>query len=227
MTGKQVDKNNIGDLVRVETESANYLMSFERHYKARSNSTDYIGKCDAFVLETGAETYKGAGIEMGWKDVQELVLRNSQSESPKPIFYVDIPTKINYLNELAVEMLPVLGMFALGYAIICTGGLWAIPLMIPAISSVSGVFHNKHSAEALGYIELGMCFAFRSFRSAISAEKIDNVIAPALQEKLGKKPTILTHYGFGHLDMIPYLKHKTLRKDIIGMHKLWHYYPAD
>src|SRR5271157_661884 len=192
------------DLVRVETKNAIYLMSFERQHVriSRIGATGHIHECDAFVPETGDGTYLDIGTRLGeaFPETQELVLKNSLLDQPRPIFYGDVPARIGYWKWALVDSIPLIVSQATVALLAGMASLYAIPFAIPcALGMLTVLGGNKRLAKPIGYLELGRFYSSDSFRSAICAEKMEDFIAPALQERLGRKPVILTEYGGGHV----------------------------
>jgi hypothetical protein len=217
----------------VETKNAIYLIVFERHSKNSSNLADLVGrcKCNAIVIETGMETYEDVGIypSISFPELRETVLKNLSLRDPNPIFYVDMPYRMGHIKAFSAEIAQTVGPLLAGAFLANFNAipqLCFIPFAIPLASLIIGALPSRHLAGALGDIELGHFYTSASLRSAVSAEKMDNFIAPALQRQ-DQKPIILVGYGSGHHDIITYLEHERLRKTMIKLHWLWGYYPSD
>jgi len=77
---------------------------------------------------------------------------------------------------------------------------------------------NK-TGKFLGYLSLSHLLDLTSYRSAISAEKIEKFVAPEMERRIGRKPRILIDFGFDHVDIENYLKHKKLRNAVLNLHR--------
>ncbi len=195
-----------------------------------------LSRHDGIVLETGFDPYYKVGPEvlLATKGCDMLLLSNLMLEHPLPIFYADLPSppvfnkaKNSTLGYFAhvfiVGMVPSMSSALLAF----THVPYTLPLGLPfAIEFVNGALalaiaphENKKLNKMVGYAMLSNFWTAAGFRSAATAQKVDDFIAPALQEKLGRKPSIALRYGAGHADLIPLLSHRRIRNAIMAVHK--------
>lgn len=57
---------------------------------------------------------------------------------------------------------------------------------------------------------------FSTLRDAVTAEKVENFIAPLLRDRLDRKPTIAIVFGANHASLGEFIKNKEERKEFLG-----------
>jgi hypothetical protein len=213
------------------TASANYKLYLCLH--PLENEID-IANADALVLETGFSDYDELQLLtlLSLPSYRDSVLKNIKLSKPKPIFFVDLPPakflrkdKNCYflLNSIeAAEIILPFSLVGMYYPL-------TLPLFLPLISELFHLINlkSKNFAKINSYLSLSLFYSGSGLRSAISAKKIEEHIAPELRKRKGDKPNILIEYGAGHVDLKSYLSHKKLRNFVIEFHKLLNFIPYD
>lgn len=214
-----------------QTDNANYLFSADIH-STGSRSSDRLEAFDALVFEIPSVENLNVPAYFSDRQFKRLIDKNASFERPLPVFAMDLPSAgrlakhVNLEYALAVSsmmletVLPLTAFLALlnSYPadILVPLGLVSLP-MSSLVSKKIGRYAN------LEYF----WFPFTGGRSASYAEKLDNSIAPALKEELGRKPNIYISSGAAHAETLTYLKHESLREKVMQINKLWHYLPFD
>lgn len=103
-----------------------------------------------------------------------------------------------------------------------------LPLALPTISFFLGLVPNEYVENVNSYLSLSRFYTPECLRSAVSANKIENYIAPEIKKRNdGEKANISISYGMGHSDIKTYSKYKWLSDFVIEFHKLRNYFPLD
>lgn len=201
---------------------------YRLHYKVNFRKThiDDIEKFDAIVIETGFNSYEEWGLPFLLYDPQYCLVsrKNVTLKNPKPIFYVDIPQtermrKLNLIGYLLTR--PFEAFFTFAAVFLSPYLPLSVKWMptIPLFSYISGLGAIDKTGNFLGYLSLSRVPDLMSYRSAISAKKIEEFIAPEIENRVGRKPNILIDFGAAHADMEVYLKHKKLRNAVLKLHR--------
>jgi len=210
-----------------ETNNAIYTLYYGDHTKP--TYINDIEKFDAIILETGVDKYEEVDIYSLLFNIQyyKLFEENSRIRNPRPIFYVDVPNndsirdiiyKYPYLLLISELQFALITLYSSIYLFLQEIPAWAI-LLVPSLSTILSFFTTDKAGKFLGYLSLSRALDRSSYRSAISAKKIEEFVAPEIKKRIGRKPNILIVYGAGHNDMEPYLKHKKLRDIVIKIQK--------
>jgi len=215
------------------TRNADYRLHLGWHKKA--SMIEDLRDADAIVLETGFDKYEDLDLEdMLYCSPQYKIIiqENIKFNEPKPIFFVDLPArkglrdrdKFGYFVDCSAEISYRIVPFSFSFT-----SPFLLFLSIPFASFVSSLLNPKSKAlaEINSYLSLSEFYAPSAMRSAISAKKIEENIAPEMKRRKKRKPEILIEYGAGHADIKPYLEHKKLRDSVINLHSFWKCYPSD
>ena len=62
-------------------------------------------------------------------------------------------------------------------------------------------------------------------RSALTAEKLEEFVAPKIAQEKGSKPEIYLEYGGLHSDIKKYVENEDLRRTVMGFHSSFNYFP--
>ncbi len=213
--------------MKFETENAKYNLhpAFHNKITEAKNLEDY----DAIILESGTLKYENdLSYFSNYKQYEKII--KDVFELKKPVYSVDMPSKISenvfkdIIGYAAIETAEIIIPFYVSFS----APPATLPLALPLVSLILSPGNSINSiAEADSYLSLSKFYMPAGFRSAISAKKIEEHIAPAIGEEKGEKPNIFVEYGAGHVDMKHYLKSKRLRDSVIKLHSLWNYFPLD
>jgi len=198
------------------TKNACYTLHYGNHLET-TNPPD-LEKYDAIVIETSKE-YDFPSREdvfdyylslREYRQYRKIFEENEKLKQPKPIYFVDIPTR-SYLKGLFGEYLSMMLTFFWLYLLNETAGL------LYGMAYLSSFFVSKYTGKIQGtLLSLINPHLPSTFRNAVIAKKIDEFIAQELRARYGKaKPNIFIEYGAGHSGIETMLKHKKLREYII------------
>lgn len=206
--------------VTVSTEQAVYLQHPGKHTETSRIDTDVIERVDAVALENG--TQPSADVTVDWlagqPQYQELVKQCRDTETPIVVADAPYPGSESwmYLSEVAELGVPcaagIIGVLH-GYTAL---GLLAVPAFA---FTFGGASHGERVNRLAGTLQLSGAYTWSGFRSAVTAEKLESVVAPQLAEETDVPPVILVEYGAGHLDICSYLRHPRLRRQVISAHR--------
>ncbi len=215
-------------VMKFETENAKYNLNPGRH--SRTTKEDVKG-FDVIILESGPSKYENIKLGSLNDFHQYKKISEDASRLKKPIYIVDMPTVDSeiWFDMQKAEMIAPLYMIPL--ALLYAPPPAALPLIsafsLPTISGLLPNINAKPVTEINSYLSISNFYTPCGFRSAISAKKIEENIAPAIRKKKGEKPKIFVEYGGGHVDMKHYLKSNILRESVIKLHSIWNYFPFD
>ena len=233
MFRKKLKKRKKNGELEFSTENADYRLHFGMHTKG--SMIEDLHDVDAIVLETGFDRYEDWDLEDLLYDPQYKIIiqENVEFYEPKPIFFVDLPPRKWFrdkekLGDYGLYLIDVFFPRVVPFSFSFTSPFLSF-LAIPFVSFISAPLNSKSDtfAEINSYLSLSKFYTPSGLRSAVSAKKIEENIAPEMKRRKKRKPEILIEYGAGHADIKPYLKHKKLRDAVINLHSLWNYYPCD
>jgi len=206
------------------TGNACYRLHYGNHFRATRAS---IREFDAIVLETGFSVYEDWDIDylLYHRQYSSIFKENACLKNPRPIFYVDIPERkrirdldlIGYALTLPADMLVTLTAVLFSYYL--PSNELADASLIMLLSYILETGARDKTGKFLGYLSLSHLLDLTSYRSVISAEKIEKFVAPEMERRIGRKPRILIDFGAGHADMEIYLTHKKLRSVVLNLHR--------
>ncbi len=211
---------DIPGCVTVSTDNAVYLLHPGQHTETSRIDTDVIERVDAVVLENGTQPYDDVTVD--WLEAQpqyrELVAQCRDTKTPIAVADAPYPGSSSwmYLSEVAELGLPcAAGILGLLHGYTALGAL-----TVPAFAfAFGGAGHSERMNRLAGYLQLSGAYTWSGFRSAVTAEKLDSVVASQLAAESDIPPTILVEYGAGHLDIGSYLRHPWLRRQVINTHR--------
>ncbi len=232
------------EVLSFSTDTADYHFYPGMHSEA-SPTADLMQEMDAMVLEEG--WYQRADVGHLSENCQYGgAIRANLRDGQNPIYFVD--TQVPEVTpDGDVDWNDVRARIGLIYAqvvggIVATGGGGiggvvaghpeAGVLALPLAGIMGGLAANKVENDefrnATAYTQISYAFLpLTGGRSALSAEKIDEFVAPKVAEDVGRRPDIYVEYGAGHLDIKPYLQHPTLRKSVMAFHDNFGYFPSN
>ncbi|MBI4441601.1 hypothetical protein HY639_05515 [Candidatus Woesearchaeota archaeon] len=206
------------------TSGADYRLHYAWH--TRQSAFDETIDYDALVLETGLMFYEEVGLrelvnnEQYRLVVGKTLIRNAVSDKVTPLFYTDVPparhlrSKIMTL-EAACSTLPlVASILYLPYTL-----PFALPVMVGCLPLFSG--YGDRCNKAIAYLNMSRMYDSSAYRSAVTAQKIEEFIVPELTARLGRRPLVYIEFGAAHCDIEPYLKHPSLRHASMRAHQYW------
>lgn len=215
-------------VLRYETENARYVHGFGVHSDELTPPEDVYG-ADAIMLESGSFEYADLDMDTvydmepyGAPHYRSIIEANLDGERA-PIFYTDLPTasddeRMRYMPLVDAKLrqaAPFLGGIAAA-----TGGEpgLAIPMLGASLVSLGGQYLAQEGGAGLApFLQLpGNSFTTTGLRSAVMAQKVDEVIAPSLEG--GGKPLIYIQTGSAHLDMPLYMRHTRFRDAVLRAH---------
>ncbi|MFB6144872.1 MAG: hypothetical protein ABEJ99_00020, partial [Candidatus Nanohaloarchaea archaeon] len=191
------------DLLGQESSSAFYILHPAKHDKRTVINEEILDGIDGIVLEESKDRYESLTFDDIHRSSQYSELIDSNLENGKaPIFDVDIPYEGDF-EEVLEELEKTVKK-----------------TVVPALSIYGGDLANTPLlGKAVPYAQLSNFFTPAGARSAITADKMEKMVAPKLSEDLGRKPNILVEYGSGHLDTKIYLKFPRIRENVISYHE--------
>lgn len=201
--------------MKFETKNANYDLHPAYHFLRTKKKG--LEDFDAIVLESGLRRYENSTLFDLRDNRQYKKIISKAEEKKKPLYFVDVPpissSKYFSLKD-AIRLKIVDGATS--------------SLVLPFVSNLlSYANFIEPVAEINSYLVLSNFCSPVGFRSAISARKIEENIAPAIRKRKGEKPNIFVEYGGGHIDMKHYLQRKWLMDSVIKLHSFWDYYPLE
>lgn len=216
---------------RFETDTAEYLLPVSTHDREARYAPEVHEEIDAVVLETGRHRYEDMDPEFlhGYDDYGAHHLRpllEDSIEHDNPIYYVDLPSSfpdndwISIADQAGRWAVPALG----GMMGAAARHPEALVLTAPAFFAGLGGFLQEKGAEPLAAYAhlLGNMATPAGLRSAVTARKVEEDVAPELGGD-GGKPTLLLQYGRNHHDVVPYMRAPRLRDGVIAAHRLTAY----
>jgi len=227
------------------TERANYHLYGGIHSN-ETQTSEVIPEMDALVLEKGSYKDEYGSLEAldDHRQYKEVVGTNIDTVR-SPIYYVDTESKyeiadLDYdtdglkkaLREIGVAQPISLGSIGIpAFAALKLAPTYpeAAVLALPVAATGSGWVANKtentYIDDIAGHLQLSGAYTPFGGRSALSAEKIEEFVAPKVGEETGEKPDIYVEYGAGHLDIKPYLQRPRLRRSVMAAHDVIGYFP--
>lgn len=204
-----------GDLLNVTTDTATYLLHAGSHARPTRIADETLRHVDGIVLESGMMQYDDLSIDKLRQEPQYGELIQESEGKGTDIFVVDVPYTCSDLRVLLTQMawlgVPFIAGF-LGMLHLHAGlGL----LMLPVFAMALGGAPSRLLRTVAGYAQVSTAYTSLGFRSAVTAENLEQQVAPQLQNDIGRRPVILTDYGTGHLDLAVYLRHPRLRRAVI------------
>lgn len=207
---------------KFSTDTADY--SFNFGWQDTTTKISNIEQFDTIVLETGIERYEDYTLKdlSVQKQYSNLIKENLKMDKAISLFFVDIPSKKlfknNIVNHNFMKSYSVLFTYipaVLSLPILPVGGIFALPFTSLCLSHLCG--YNKTIDNFNSHLSLSLFYTMGGYRSAISAKKIDEFIAPEIQKRKDEdsKPNIFIEFGCGHNDICFYLKHKKIRDTVI------------
>lgn len=222
-------------LMYVETDNANYGIHSGIHVLPSDIGQDLIEDSDAIVLETGSMDYESVSEnEIGNARMHgqyDRILERNEEENPSDIYFVDTPSRHGTISYLMTEsfLKEVIPYNVAGGSLMSINPALA-PLALPFMSSAYGSIFARATGKgekSIGHLQTSQFYTGTGLRSAISAKKMEEFVAPRVSEEIDDKPNILVDYGAGHLDLAPYLEHPKLRDSVIKINSLWDHYPIN
>ncbi len=225
----EVGRDNHETFITYSTDTANYIQSAARHDET-TEVDDWFEEVDTVVLETGVVPYEELRTFdlLAHTQFEELMGKGVEEEI-ESLYAVDVP-----LEEEMEQTREWIGLRRIMEAAAATAGVYLAYASHPGFAATAFPFlhtisayaaNNGHLKETSSLTGLSHFYDATAFRSAVSARKIDEFVAPKEAAKRGEKPTIYLEYGAAHLDMKHYIKHDWLRDVVIGLHGL-HDYPS-
>lgn len=209
----QADKH----LLSVSTAVADYFLHPGSHQRTTHISEKTLQRIDGLVLESGMVRYEDLCLEEFRKNRQYTDAVGAAMARERNIFVVDVPYACSdarvFLGEAGAKLaLPFLaGLAGVAHAHVGFG-----LLTLPAIAFCAGDANQSSLLNQLAsYAQFSNAYNSFGFRSAVAAEKLEQFVAPRLEEETGSRPTILLDYGAGHLDIAAYLQHPRIRKSVL------------
>ncbi len=207
---------------RFSTDIADYVLAYGNH--TVTTPGEYAAGCDAFVLETGFNRYEETTLEDLIKFVQYTqVMQKNEASYRKPVFFTDIPPNelfrtVGYVADGYVQSIPYVILFL---AALCNPYL-ALGLSLPLLSMMTIPLcgYTKITDKAISYFRLTDFYSSAAYRSAVTAHKLEDFIAPEIEKRICRRPTIYIEYGAGHCDIEPYVKQSWLRDTVLGYHTI-------
>lgn len=185
------------------THQADYWLQLGRHIGRNKHSS--LPKLDALVVESGG---KHPYNEKILKSDSQMVLPVSEAMENQSLIY-NVDSTSSFLRSMGETILAYTAVaqastFAFGFgAGLFIGGapclLWTEPKGFGKLADVWGVYTILAQDTTI------------TLRDAIAARKLEESIAPELQENLGRKPRIGLVYGAGHSGLKHHLRHKWVR----------------
>ncbi|MDD4894323.1 MAG: hypothetical protein PHW54_03310, partial [Candidatus Omnitrophica bacterium] len=221
------------------TCKADYILYGGIHARGVNLSEKTLQQIDAVVLETGAGTYEYWTLDELFSHLLYRNLASKTEEFKKPIFFVDLPNSKFIRNKFFSLLVLVSTLLEISLIIlpatffVKNPSYVTLPLVLPIFSLLFAFITSilpsgKIWKNISSYMTLSLFFTpIVGFRSAITAEKIEEFVVPRIEKRKGSRPNMLIVYGIGHNDIKPYLQHKWLRKIVLGLHRLWGYFPYD
>lgn len=221
----------------VSTANAEYYLHPAAHFRETGIENVLLERVDGIVLEKASETYEEVGFDWfaEFDQYSNLVEQNLDTYQT-PIYVVDVPTAEetvvdkylptddelykNIARLYAVDGVPLtVGAHGLIEGWLSAGE--AVPLMMPAalllFSSVAAKGHLKNTVSHLRVA--GAYNPISGGRSAFTAKKLDEYLAPHVADEIGEKPHFLIEYGAAHLDIKPYLQYTRLRDGVTSLYQ--------
>ncbi|UCC91328.1 MAG: hypothetical protein JSV39_03365 [Candidatus Aenigmatarchaeota archaeon] len=218
---------------KFSTKRADYYLYPGTHKTKTVVDENILKNIDALVLESGFYSYehKERRIDKLLRPGQyERLVKNflfSNGERDSSIFIVDLPVgkfleekekgyAINNIIDTVVLVSPMI-----------LNQKFLLPLL--SLSYFGSGFRGKNNTydAFINYLSLSRFYTSSGLRSAVSAGKTEDFVAPYVEKKKGKRPEILIEYGMLHGDIEPYIKHKFLREGVKKLHSLWRYLPRN
>ncbi|MBI1971819.1 MAG: hypothetical protein HYS53_00820 [Candidatus Aenigmarchaeota archaeon] len=163
---------------------------------------------------------------------------NWHMKTRRPAFFTDSPAKDGVLgftsgvlgDYLTTILLPVTFSLILnssGHPLAASVSRY-IALYNTAACWLSGFaflpnsdFSDSRVKKALSYTtELSQFYTHLALRDALTARKAEEIVAPEMEKRLGRKPRIGIVFGAGHYGMRVSIQHKRIRDAIIKAHSL-------
>ncbi|NOQ56302.1 MAG: hypothetical protein GQ477_05880 [Nanohaloarchaea archaeon] len=221
--------------LKFSTHNADYSFNFGWH-KFKKTDIGSIENYDAIVLESGFERYEDFSLKQlsVQKQYSLLIEENLKLDNPLSMFFVDVPTtklfgddKLDYGCGGLYQTLSFCVPAMLSPEILPLSGILAVPFSSVVLSIFCG--YNKTFDTISSNLSSSLFYTMNGYRSAVSAEKIDEFIAPEIQKRKenDSKPNILIDFGFVHNDLCFYLKHKKIRDAVIDFNSNLNIHPID
>lgn len=203
-------------------------------------SEEAVAAADAFVVENADTGYDALDMDHLMDDRQAPILeQNLAQDDPAPVYVVDVPTKYAFLgDEVADSRLKEWLPYRKGVKS-ATRGLrrlyrgfrsgrrnlkpvfrsnpFLLPLAAPRLSGLLGLaprfLDTGHTVASRA--QQSKCYTTTGVRSAITAEKLDEYVAPRVAAEQDEKPAILVEYSMEDLDIGAYLERPDRRRSVI------------
>lgn len=206
-------------LLATATDNAYYGQHPGTHFETSQIPAPVLSATDAIVLESGVDRYEALELEeLYHHDQYASIVRQNLADGKKSMFFVDVPFKHAEWYVHTVEIGMKIGVpCAAGVLGAMRGRPELAALMVPALSFCAAGQRWKRFAS-----KLQLCNAYNSFglRSAITAKKLEEFVAPYVGKDLDHAPRLLVDYGSGHLDISTYVERPSLRKRVMQFNKL-------
>lgn len=207
------------------TDQADYHLHITPSHSASSDIGNIVEEVDAIVVETGTGKYEDISLPGLANQTQysNFMEENFRADEPSNIFLADIPINEEWIRPdmffkefipsavtiATFQNNPITGLLAAPYAsnLACKG------------RAMLGWGGNETIDKVVSYSRVSAFLRSAALRSAVTAAKIEEFIAPLVTEEKNHKPEILIEYGGSHADIFPYLKHPALREKVTSLHK--------
>ena len=176
------------------TENAEYVLQLGNHILENKHGTKMFEGIDAMVIETGGSSINSRVLNIAEAHPQLNQPVRYCREKAIPLFTGDASGSYNITLREVSGLLPTL----LSNIILTTIGFSTIK--IPSIAA--RIFSDNYFFSQDLVMEA---------RNAVFARKIEEYLAPELQQQLGRKPKIGMVFGAGHVGLEYDLKSKRRR----------------